>query len=187
MVKNSELKKPIYYILTVMVLSLVLTIVLVVFVTLPGANEMRRIGSELNVGRASVDNLSYNLSVLKDSRAREAELEQKNNLISSALPNTDEASRLFYQIEAVAKASNVSVSSVTEGSSEEALTVAEGKGLVIPINYSVKGSSRSYRDLRVFLEKTSNSLRIISINSIDIRVQEGGLSFDININTYKRG
>jgi Tfp pilus assembly protein PilO len=196
MVELEKSNKQNRYTLAVVGGAIFISIFLGFLIGRPLYQNIARSSQELKEKQLTLKKLENKLVALKQLESKKEELEKKNALVIAAIPDDKDLSRLFYQLEAIATSTGVRIDSVNESAPIKAVVTSSDNAsrdttqsttLVSPISYTVKGKSTSYSDIRRFLDSIEGSLRILSVNNIKINENQGTLTVELKINTYKRG
>lgn len=186
------------YMVTVMGAAIFLSLALGFIVGKPLYDSLQKTGAELNEKKETLEKLEVKLATLKTLESRRTELEKRNQKVIAAFPDDKDIARLFYQFEAIATSAGVEIKSVNESSttagavnpnSENTIDTPDptNNAIISPVSYQVSASADSYEKLKNALINIEESLRILSIDSLQVQNESGKLNINLVIKTYKRG
>lgn len=187
--------KNIKFRITIIAGSILFAIVAGVFIGRPVYLNLTNVNLELEESKAKLARMEAKLSALKTLEARKEELEKNNQLLIEALPESRDIPRLFYQIGSIGGLTGIAIDSVGSTETNVATTTITEEGQTATVEskpitlmqYSIKAKTSSYENVKLFLDKTEDALRVLSIEQIDItRGEDGQISLEIKVNTYKR-
>jgi len=178
------------YIVAVVGGAILIALILVVVVGKPLYSSLKQTNKELDEKKLVLEKLETNLINLKKLESRKTEIEEKNKKVLSALPTNQDVPRLFIQLERIAASAGLQITSVSENTSTSEAPVTKVI-TITPHLYTIAGTASSYGSLKTALEKIETSLRLVSVDKIDINsAQErggGSLSVTFVVKTYSRG
>lgn len=163
-----------------------------IFIGRPIYSSLTKTNLEIEKSRAKLTKLETRLGALKKLEARKEELEKNNQLLIRALPESKDVSGLFYQISSIGELTGVKIESIGSADPSAATIANEGSSVdpsiqpIIPVTFSIKANTSSYENVKIFLNKTEEALRMLSIEDLKIRAAEENITLEIKINTYKR-
>lgn len=195
MVKKEKSQKESRYILIIVGGSIFISLFLGFLIGRPLYINIERTNQEIKERKLTLDKLRQNLASLQKLEEKKEELEKKNSLLIAAIPDDKDISRLFYQFEATAKKANVNITSVSEAGGSNLVTTSTPQEnqplpenlIITPISYQVVAQTNSYANLKEALSNIEASLRILSVDKVNINESNGRLNIRLTVNTYKRG
>jgi Tfp pilus assembly protein PilO len=130
-------------------------------------------------------------SKLDQLKSQETELKAQATLVSNALPKDEEIGRLFIQLDALAKASNGTLRSVTKtiatATAAPTSTASLDSAGISKTVYSLPLELPTYFDLKTFIASSQSALRLFSINDFNISASNAGaLTINLTANSYTR-
>lgn len=187
MVKKETKLNEYGYIVAVLAGSIIIALLLTLVAVRPLYLSLKKTNAEVKEKKIVLQKLEENLANLKSLDSRKAELEEKNQKVLSALPLGKDVPRLFVQMERIASAAGVQISGVSEAQGTVA-TVAEA-GQIMPLYYQVTGTANNYRSLKTALKNIEDSLRLVSVDNINVQNAQTGdtLSISLTVKTFSRG
>jgi len=179
------------YVIIVVGSAIFISLFLAIIIGKPLYDSIKKAGTELEERSTVLDKLESNLVVLKELESKKEDLEKKNEKVIAAFPEDKDIARLFYQFESLANKAGVSIVSVGESSDNTTASTEvdnqPSSATIVAITYQVIASSKSYSALKNALANIEDSLRILSIETIEVAGESDNLGIKLNVKTYKRG
>lgn len=155
----------------------------------PLYKSVGKAGKELASKEQQYTDLKDKKSKLDELKDKEAELKKQAAIVSNALPKDEEIGRLFIQLDALAKASNGKLRSVTK--SNIATVTGDTSNLsasgITKTVYTLPLDLPTYFDLKSFIASSSSALRLFSIDDFNISASNAGaLTVSLTANSYTR-
>jgi len=186
MVKEKNQFQEYKYLVIVVSVSLLVAITLMSFIGRPLFNGIREQSRTIEEKRLVLEKKEEKLTNLKALSEREDFLKQENERVLAALPNDNEVARLFVQLERIATESGLKIESVSGQDLTESTGESSGSGIVA-LSYKLSGTASDYGSFKQALSKMESALRILNVSELSITGQDGSLSLNLTIKTYKRG
>jgi len=120
------------------------------------------------------------LATLERLKPQETELTEQNEKVLAALPTDKDVSRLFIQLEKIAKENGITITNVSEGNIE--ITNTE-PGTVNPVTYTVTAASNNYDAVKKALAKIETAIRVLSVDKIEMTANTATFT----VKTFVRG
>lgn len=186
MVKKDTKLKEYGYIFGVLVGSILISTILGLLAIRPLFISLKETNAEVKEKKIVLQKLEANLENLKNLESKKSELEEKNQKVLSALPEGKDVPRLFVQMERIASAAGVQITSVSESGET---TEAPISSQIIPLSYQISGSAGSYQALKKALADIEDGLRLITVEKMSIQGGQTGesLSINLSVRTFMRG
>jgi Tfp pilus assembly protein PilO len=186
---ENKILKTYKYSLSLGAITLVGAIAIGFLVISPLYKKTQSSATELAAKEVQYEELVVKKTKLDGLKDKEAELKKQAALVSDALPKDEEVGRMFIQLDALAKASNGSLKSVsktTANVSTDTSADLSSAGITKTV-YSLPLTLPTYFDLKSFIANADSALRLISINDLNISASDtGSITVNLTANAYTR-
>jgi hypothetical protein len=142
-----------------------------------------KLTKEAGSKQANLDKLKDKKTKLEELKSKEAELKADSDTVAAALPEGKDAGRLFIQFDELVKSSAGQVKSVSEGSNA---TTTQAIGSVNAVSYTVPVTMPDYFSLKNLIAKSESALRLINIDTLNIKSSNGAIDATLNVVTFTR-
>lgn len=190
----AKLNKENYMYPAAMVVGAVLVSIFIGFFIIKAQyNAGVKLSADIKEKEENLQKLETKLTKLQELKSKEAELIQKKDRVLAALPQDQDVSRLFVEVEKMISDTGAFVESAKEGSGVQTASSATATTNVnMPgiknYSYNIDFTTSTYESIKNSLDNMEKALRLVNLDSFKISTDASGNGFKVTfgMKTYSR-
>ncbi|PIZ00372.1 hypothetical protein COY62_03150 [bacterium (Candidatus Howlettbacteria) CG_4_10_14_0_8_um_filter_40_9] len=152
-----------------------------------------KLSSDIKSKEENLQKLETKLTKLQELKSKEVELIQKKDRVLAALPQDQDVSRLFVEVEKMISDTGAFVESAKEGSGvQTASSATSATNVNMPgiknYSYDINFTTSTYESIKNSLDNMEKALRLVNLDSFKIGADASGNGFKVTfgMKTYSR-
>lgn len=161
-------------------IAVVFAVAMVVFVAKPLIDSNAKLDQEKDKQAAEYKRESKKLEILKTAKNDEDKLNSLRDKVQVALPQGDDRTGTYAQIEAISNQSGVDTKSVRESGNSN----SKNNSAIHEVSFNID-SIGTYDSFLKNLQEFESSLRIFNVKKINVSPKAGGqIEYNLNVSSY---